>query len=247
MTPQRPPRRAMRPRLKGTVLLVACCLLSQVPACIYFNTYYNAQKYFRQAEKARKQQEQRQPSSIGRADAGLYSATVTASRSPGGRNQRTGRSGRAEGLYDKAARKASLVLEEYESKESVDEGDLIDDAMFLLGRAFYWQRDYKDAAQSFDDLETNFPRSEFAGRAKYWRGLSYEGLGVPGQAEAVFRSLMTEAGEELAAKAALRLGELAIEREDYVAAIQEFRTALAIFPNTDLRPTLWVRMGEAHR
>ena len=81
MTPQRPPRRAMRPRLKGTALLVACCLLSQVPACIYFNTYYNAQKYFRQAEKARKQQEQRQPSTIGRADAGLYSATVTASRS----------------------------------------------------------------------------------------------------------------------------------------------------------------------
>ena len=247
MTPQRPPRRAMRPRLKGTVLLVACCLLSQVPACIYFNTYYNAQKYFRQAEKARKQQEQRQPSTIGRADAGLYSATVTASRSSGGSNQRTGRSGRAEGLYDKAARKASLVLEEYESKESVDEGDLIDDAMFLMGRAFYWQRDYKDAAQSFDDLETNFPRSEFAGRAKYWRGLSYEGLGVPDQAEAVYRSLMTEAGEELAAKAALRLGELAIEREDYVAAIQEFRTAIAIFPNTDLRPTLWLRMGEAHR
>ena len=247
MTPQRLQRRAMRPRLKGTVLLVACCLLSQVPACIYFNTYYNAQKYFRQAEKARKQQELRQPSAIGRADAGLYSATVTASRSSGGRNQRTGRSGRAEGLYDKAARKASLVLEEYESKESVDEGDLIDDAMFLMGRAFYWQRDYKDAAQSFDDLETNFPRSEFAGRAKYWRGLSYEGLGVPDQAEAVYRSLMTEAGEELAAKAALRLGELAIEREDYVAAIQEFRTAIAIFPNTDLKPTLWVRMGEAHR
>ena len=247
MTPQRPPS-GRSSRLPAAVFILACCALLLAPSCVYFNTYYNAQKYFRQAEKARKKQEQRQPTKIGSPNGDPNSSAATASRRTVGRNRRTSRSGgSAKSLYDKAARKASLVLEEYESREDVDEGDLIDDAMFLMGRSFYWQGDYKDAAQSFNDLETNFPKSEFAATAKYWRGLSYEGLAALDEAEPLYRSLMTEGGEELAAKAALRLGEMAFQRKDYGAAIQEFRVALEAFPDTDLRPTLWVRMGEAHR
>ena len=43
----------MRPRRLRTLvpLLVACCLSAS--ACVYFNTFYNAKKFYRQAEKER--------------------------------------------------------------------------------------------------------------------------------------------------------------------------------------------------
>ncbi|MBI2505610.1 MAG: hypothetical protein HYW07_20550, partial [Candidatus Latescibacteria bacterium] len=39
------------------LLLVA---LLALPGCVYFNTFYNAQKFYRQAEKARQRDEESQ-------------------------------------------------------------------------------------------------------------------------------------------------------------------------------------------
>ena len=54
-----------------------------------------------------------------------------------------------------------------------------------------------------------------------------------------------EAEEEIAVRAGLRLGEMAFEREDYVAAIQEFRTVLEAFPASGDRAQLLLRLAEA--
>ena len=204
------------------LLLLASCL--SISSCVYFNTFYNAKKYFRQAEEERREYE----------ESYAYWAFEEV-EAPQRRDRSTG----ADELYDKAARKASKVLEKYK------ESDLVDDAMFLMGRSFYWRGEYLRAIESFRDLEINFPASEFFDRARYWRAQCLEAQRIYNQALQLYRSLFSEANEKIAVQAGLRLGEMAYEREDYVAAIQEFRATLEAYPKNELSAQLWLRLGDA--
>ena len=192
--------------------------LSSFAACVYFNTYYNARKHFHQAEKLRQEHEQKQ---LGIAEE---------QRRP---------SAAANRLYDQAARKSSRILEQHK------DSDLVDDAMFLLGRAFYWQGDYLSAARTFEELESNFPDGPFLDRARYWRGLCYEGQRTKSEARSIYRTLMSVGSGELASEAGYRLGEMAFSEENYAAAIQEYQETLEAFPKAEIRSALWLRLGEA--
>ncbi len=203
-------------------ILLVCCL--SLSACVYFNTFYNAKKFYRKAEKERVKHEE------------AYAGWAFDGAGPELQRQR---SNQADQFYDKAARKASKVLEKYK------ESDLVDDAMFLMGKSFYWRGEYLRSVQSFRDLETNFPASEFFDEARYWRAQGLEAQRIYNQAQKLYRTLVEEAEEEIAVRAGLRLGEMAFEREDYVAAIQEFRTVLEAFPASGDRAQLWLRLAEA--
>lgn len=193
--------------------------------CVYFNTFYNAQKYFRQAEKERRVHEEQH------ASWELEEGATEAYQVP--------RPQKADQLYDQAARKASRVLEDYK------ESELVDDAMFLMGRSFYWRGEYLRAVQSFRDLEVNFPASEYFNRARYWRALCMEEQRVYDQAQQVYRALFEEAEEDVAALAGWRLGEIAFQTEDYIAAVQEYQSALDAFPGAKIRAGLWLNLGSA--
>ena len=208
-------------RLYPLIVLV----LIGASGCVYFNTFYNAQKYFRQAERERRTHE--------KLHAGweLEEGATEDYQVP--------RPQKADQLYDQAARKASRVLEQYK------ESDLVDDAMFLMGRSFFWRGEYLRAVQSFRDLETNFPASEYFDRARYWRALSMEEQRVYDQAQQLYRALFEEADPEIAAQAGWRLGEISFAAEDYIAAAQEYRSALDAFPDADIRAALWLRLGTA--
>jgi tetratricopeptide (TPR) repeat protein len=205
-------------------LIIAVALSSG--ACVYFNTYYNAQKYFSQAEKDRKEHEK-------------IHAGWELEETKGIDTYQIPRPQKADQLYDQAARKASRVLEKYK------ESDLIDDAMFLMGRSFYWRGEYLRAVQAFRDLEINFPASEYYNSARYWRALCLEDQRIYEQAQQLYRVLFDEADEEIAAKAGWRLGEMAFVREDYIAAAQEYRAALDAFGQAEVRANLWLRLGAA--
>ncbi|MFT7693609.1 MAG: tetratricopeptide (TPR) repeat protein [Candidatus Latescibacterota bacterium] len=206
------------------VLIIAVALSSG--ACVFFNTFYNAQKYFRQAEKDRKAHEK-------------VHAGWELEEGKGIDTYQIPRPQKADQLYDQAARKASRVLEKYK------ESDLVDDAMFLMGRSFYWRGEYLRAVQAFRDLEINFPASEFYNRARYWRALCLEDQRIYDQAQQLYRTLVDEADEEISAKAGWRLGEMAFAREDYIAAAQEYSTTLDAFSQADIRAGLWLRLGAA--
>ena len=193
--------------------------------CVYFNTFYNAQKYFRQAEKERRVHEEQH------ASWELEEGATEAYQVP--------RPQKADQLYDQAARKASRVLEDYK------ESELVDDAMFLMGRSFYWRGEYLRAVQSFRDLEVNFPASEYFDQARYWRALCMEQQRVYDQAQQVYRTLFEEAEEDVAALAGWRLGEFAYQTEDYIAAVQEYQSALDAFPGAKIRAGLWLNLGAA--
>ena len=206
-------------------IILFLCLLSVgiSTSCVYFNTFYNAKKYYRQAEKARRLEE-RQEKVQGQSK----------------RNKRRNtRATNSSNLYDKAARRSFKVIDEY------SDSDLVDEAFFLMGRAFYWQKDYRGAITAFTDLANNFPQSEYATPAQLWRGLSLEGQEQYAEARALYRSLLDGKDKDIAAQAGYRLGEIAFEQEDYVAAIQEYQATLEAFPQSDNKAQLWLRIGAA--
>ena len=195
-------------------------VLGALSGCVYFNTFYNAQRYFNQAEKAREEQEKLEEENSG----GGY---------------RTSRRGdRAGELYSKASRKASYVLEQFRDSKWVD------DSMFILGRSLYWQSDYRTAIETFSDLEENFPSSPHFARTRYWRALCYEALGESRQAQALYRQLLADGEEDIAVLAGQSLGGMAFASGAYGEAVQEYRTVLEAFPQADARPELLLSLGD---
>ncbi len=205
------------------LLAASVAVLLSTNACVYFNTFYNARKYFNEAEKARREEEDSRARIMVLEQAGVHQGLST-------ETQR---------LYDQAARRASRVLERY------PESGRVDDALFLLGQSFYWQQDYMSAERSFRELEESFPRSRFLERARYWRALSLEAQRNAGAARSLYRSVFDEASAEVGARAGLRLGEMAFSESDYTLAAQEYRAALEAFPRTRYTAILWLRLGEA--
>ncbi len=208
--------------MQGYISVALVIVFSSV-SCVYFNTFYNAEKYFRQAEKARKGHE------------ALYAGWELAD---GESDQfRRPRPQKAEQLYDKAARKASKVLEKYR------DSDLVDDAMFLMGKSFYWRSEYLRAIQAFRDLEINFPDSEFYTRSRFWRAKCLEDQRIEGQALSLYRELFEEADADIAANAGWRLSEMAILREDYVVAVRQLQETLTSYPNSSINSLLWLKLA----
>ena len=204
-------------------VFVALFIVSSSISCVYFNTFYNAEKYFRQAEKARKGHET------------LYAGWEL---EDGESDQfRRPRPQKAEQLYDKAARKASKVLEKYRDSE------LVDDAMFLMGKSFYWRSEYLRAIQAFRDLEINFPDSEFYTRSRFWRAKCLEDQRIEGQALSLYRELFEEADADIAPNAGWRLSEMAILREDYVVAVRQLQETLTSYPNSSINSLLWLKLA----
>ena len=203
----------MTDRWSRHLALLSGLLVTGSVSCVYFNTYYNAEKYFRQAEKARTEGEEDR----------------------GGRRAGYG----YESLYDKAVRKASIVLEKHPDSE------LVDDAMFLAGRALYWQRDFAYGARSFQDLEENFPESEYIDRARLWRARCLKALGTEAEARSQFTALVLE-HSSTGDRAGLELGDMAAAGGDLRGAIYDYRTTLSAFPRTPLVDQLWLRIGNAH-
>ncbi len=204
------------------VLLLSYCLA--ISACVYFNTFYNAKKSFREAEKERRKHEE------------TYADWAFDRAGPELQRQR---SPQADQLYDKVVRKASKVLDKHK------ESDLVDDAMFLIGQAYYWRGEYLNAQESFRDLETFFPSSPHFDQARYWRARCLEEQRLDDQAQSLYRVLFDEAEEEIAVQAGLHLAEMAHDREDYIAAMREYQATLTAFPKSAVRAQLWLRLGEA--
>lgn len=217
MTETTKPILGHRRRWRCALLLpVAALTTFLATSCVFFNTYYNAEKYFRQAEKARAEAE----------------AQGDVARNPRIRTQYVT-------LYDKAVRKASVVLEKYPDSE------LVDDAMFIAGRALYWQRDYQYAIRSFSDLEHNFPESEYYNDARLWRGRTMMALGQTADARALFSKLVSE-GSAVGDRAGMLQGELVADEGDVRGAILEYRNVLDSFPDSRLAAQLWLRIGDAY-
>lgn len=110
----------------------------------YFNTYYNAQKIFKVAEREIKSQQK-----------DIFTSKIY---NP---------SGNVINNLVSVIEKCSKILQ-YHQKSS-----LVDDALFLIGKSYYYQREYPSAIRKFTELITNFSNSSFYLESKLFIARSY--------------------------------------------------------------------------
>ena len=186
----------------------------------YFNTYYNAKKFFNQAEKKRIEREK--------------SAQVS-----GNQNRRLNRSKIPE--YERAIEKGSKVLQFHAKSKYVD------DALFLIGRSFYHTYEYLKARRKFDELITIFPEGKLASKSKLWLGKTLIELKEYETALTVLNELVSQkVDKNISGEERFLLGELYFNKEDYPAAIKEFTDTIDKVSKKSDKVTALSKASEAY-
>jgi len=195
--------------------------------CAYYNTFFNAKKYFSEAEKEREKR-------LAKRDQSRNKKTT--------RQRNLDRPSQAElKKYDKSIEKASKVLEVYPKSKYVD------DALFLLGKCFYRKQEYAKAKRKFLELSQNFPDSPFILEGKLWLGKTNIEIKDYETAERNFRDILnSKAKSEIRDEAQFLLGGLFKHKHDYVTAIDEFRTAAKRARQRSLRARAYYEMGDCY-
>lgn len=132
----------------------------------YFNVYYNAAKSFDEAEKLVLDQKKN-----------IFSPLEPRP------------TGAASDAFNKVIEKLSKLL------QFNAESDLVDDALLMLGKSFYYQQDYQKALRKFTELIATYPQSDLAPEAQLWIGKTQLRLRNYTQATATF-DLVSKAAQE---------------------------------------------------
>jgi len=101
-----------------------------------------------------------------------------------------------DGRYDLAIASFKAYLETYPA------ADYADNAQYWLGEANYAQRHYDLALQEFNKVLDNYPKSKKRPDAMLKMGFSYQELGKPKDAEAVFNNIVSIFPDTTAARLA---------------------------------------------
>ena len=160
--------------------------------CVYFNVFYNAKSAFDTAFREHGKLLKKYPDS-----------TTIALPSD------------VQSNYDKAIDKASKVLDEYPKKKKWHE-----EAVFLMGRSYYYKAEYEKAIRTFKRLQQEFPGSPFVPESYLYVGRSYLQTGSLDKAEETF-TFVVEKYPQLNQNqdVSLLIVDVAIRREGRALAI----------------------------
>ncbi len=207
------------------IFLIIVVLISGCGA--YFNTFYNAQKFYNEAEKKRIQQEKQLKKS--------QTSVKMAQR------QRTQRRPSNIPEYRKAIEKASKVLQLFPKSKYVD------DALMIIGESFYHQREYIKAERKFNELLTAFPNSEFAPKARLLLGKTEVGLRNYANAEKTLNELLLDKrNKKYFPNARLELGDLYFQQKLYSQAVEQYEQTINKIKDRDVRAQAQIRIGECY-
>ena len=191
----------------------------------YFNTYYNAQRAYTEAEE----------------DVWAMPETKESGRNlliPLNISQT------AKAKFTAVIEKCSKLLQYH------PEAGLVDDALMMIGRSYYYQNEYQKAERKFKELMDGYPQSDLALQAQVLLAFSYyksndrENAGKTAQQ---VLDLATARGEDpMVAEAALVLGQLALDDKLYARA-RPFFMQVGDYGNTsEKRAQALMKVGEMY-
>lgn len=159
--------------------------------CAYFNTFYNAERYYRIA----------------------YRET---------RKNRTDKvTGAERSNYQKAVEKSQKLIEYYPDSKYVD------DALLLMGKAYYHQHDYLKAERRLIELVENYPKSTLLPEAMLYLAKTHMALEQFEQAEDEFKKLSkTLLSKELKSETYFYLGKLYERRSFFQKSMEAYQEAV---------------------
>jgi TonB family protein len=178
--------------------------------CAYYNTFYNAQKGFKEGERAQK-------------------TAPPMSRSSAGRSQ-----------YENAIKRASKVLTFYPKSRWAD------DALFLIGRAYFNMEEYVKAKRKFEELQESFPKSKLVVDCRYYISMCQYNLGEQIEATSSLGNLLESKKTDKKRKGQIsfKIGEIYFQNQEYDDAITYYGKTLKEFDPDTLSAITQFRIGE---
>jgi len=143
--------------------------------------------------------------------------------------------------YEEAIKKASKVLTFHPKSKWAD------DALFLIGRAYYNMGQYTKAERKFNELLVSFPKSKFVKDCHYYiSSCQYKS----GNEEGAIQSLKliaqsSKIEKKKRAEATYLLGEIYFERKEYDDAISQYQHLVENHKKDTLSAYAQARIGES--
>jgi tetratricopeptide (TPR) repeat protein len=185
------------------VIINGCSTYQSVTG--YFNTYYNAQKLFNEAERELQGKTKRN------ADSSYFveyqpSAQTTAK-------------------FDKVIEKCSKIIQLH------PQSNLVDDALLMIGKAYVYNNEYESAEKKFEEFFETFPTSTLRFEAKLWYAKAEYFLGDEQRCRELLRELVSEiegeGEDDIALEALLHEGQIHYDNHEYPQAIEVYSRAVA--------------------
>lgn len=194
-------------------------VLMLIQCTAYLNTFYNAEIAFREANEAHKKVMRNYPDSI----------LVT----PGSDISTK---------YERAIEKSIKVLETYNKKKKWH-----DDALFLMGKAYYYKKDIAKAIRRFNELQKEFPSSPFIPESFLYMAKAYIEDDNLNKAEEITEMVLQkypflDKDQEVS----ILLVEIAIRRQGNSQAIQLLEKAYKTAKSEVKRIDLILRLAELY-
>jgi len=214
-------------------LIVLFLVLASFPGCgvwdsmtSYFNTYYNAQRVYGEAENEVWTLPELQK--VGR-DYYLVQFNI-----PQGTRTK----------FTQVVEKCSKLLQYHPGS------NLVDDALLMIGMSYFYQGDHLQAERKFRELIQGYPESGLVLRARMMLAFTnYKANNKEGAAASAGEVVEagTKEGEKgLVGHASLLLGQLAIDSRDTARAIEEFKRAGELCESAELRSAAYQQVAEIY-
>lgn len=217
----------------STLISAVLVLLSvSLPSCVvtefvgaYFNTYYNAQKLFAEAEDE------------------IWSAQETKTS---GKNLLLplNASSTVKQKLTSVIEKCSKLLQYHPDSK------LVDDALLMVGKAYYYEADYPAAERKFKELIDTYPTSGLILQARVLQAYSqYKESNIDGAlalGNEVHDAAKEAGDDDVVAYAALLIGQIQQDRKSFSAARELYEEAGRKAGNPDLRATAFLTAAEMY-
>lgn len=141
-------------------------------------------------------------------------------------------------IYEESIKKASKVLTFHPDSKYVD------DALYLIGKAYYNIEEWRKSDRKFRELIVNFPESKFYYESVFLLGMCNFQQANYSQAEESFRELLSPSKKnDYGDDAAFMLGEIRYVTGEYSQAMDYYQDMLDTYRKSDLRAKALSRMG----
>ena len=220
-------------RLLYIIFLLFVVLLTT--DCAYYNTFHNAKKFYREAEKERKKREKTQVVELSpEEEEQLKKAGRTAQDTKNRASQQEMQN------YQQAIERSSRVLEYFPNSR------WFDDALMLIGKCFYYRRDYKKAMRKFDEILANYPESDFIPETRLLKARTYIGLEEFDTAEEQLRAISNDSDipKKVREEAKYELGGLYFKKGNYELAAENFASSAKSADDKLIKAMAQYRLGD---
>ena len=126
----------------------------------------------------------------------------------------------------------------------------VGDALLILGKSFYYEKNYQKALRKFEELIATQPGSELILETRLWIGKTQMRLNQENQGLTTLESVKQDAikEEETAIMQGAFIEEITyrIKQKDYTAAIKSANEFLKISDDDDMNAKVWYELGKLY-